>query len=179
MHRHLIAASTTMQSAKRPEPQWRAYEDCQSIVALLLSHARGTRLCGITGVISQYGWEPDWPVVFHFPSQNVSFQTKRDYLWAINAWIMGDALFEKDSDEGPLQLVEGSLVPLLGLEPLLGCELRGVYWPASRGYDAEQQFLLAFGNALLRIYDAGDQLGLQYLTSDNPDALSAFWERLL
>jgi hypothetical protein len=168
-----------MHSTKLLEPQWQVYEDCHSIVTLLLSPARGTRLCGITGVVSQRGWEPDWPVVFHFPLQSVCFQTKCDYLWSIEPWNIGDALFAKGNEEGPLHLAEGSLVPLLGLAPLLGCELQAVYWPASRGYDVEQQFLLAFGGASLRVYDAGDQLGLQYLAHGQPHAPSLFWERLL
>jgi hypothetical protein len=168
-----------MQHPKPHEPQWRAYEDCRSVVTLLLSRALGTRLCGVTGVISQYGWEPDWPVVLHFPSQSVCVQTKCDYLWAFDPWVMGDPLFEKSNDDDPLQLAEESLVQRLGLQPLLGCELLEVYWPASRGFDVEQQFLLAFGGASLRIYDAGDQLGLQCLTSDHPQELSAIWERLL
>lgn len=76
---------------------------------------------------------------------------------------------------GPLMLSERSLVQLLGLHGLVGTTLKAIYWPAVRSYGIEQSFVLAFDGNSLRISDAGDQLGLQVLASDQARLLPTDW----
>ncbi len=147
------------------KPSWIGYEEAPSRIARLFEKAIGSKLQDITGVVSQYGWEPDWPIVLRFSSVSISFATKCCNLWSIDEWGDDDGLRKDINDEGlPLILSERSLVQLLDLRGLVGTLLRSVYWPAVRGYGVEQCFVLTFAVNALRIYEAGDQLGLEVLT---------------
>lgn len=58
-----------------------------------------------------------------------------------------------------------SILGLLNLMCLKGQELEAVLWPVSRGDDVEQSFVLRLGKSLLRIFDAGDELGVEVIAN--------------
>lgn len=122
-----------------------------------------SRLLDIRGVISEEGWEPDWPIILEFESGVVSMNTKCSRDWAIDPW---EGYHFSSNEEWPLSCT--SLHALPQVARVYGKTLDAVFWPANRTHGMEQCFLLLFGNQMLKIFDAGDQLGLAVFESSQP-----------
>ena len=78
---------TEYQGLSGYSPSWLDYEQSGLEVRKALTPLVGHQLSDIKGVVSQRGWEPDWPLVFQFDVAAVSFATHSDYLWAIDRWL--------------------------------------------------------------------------------------------
>lgn len=147
-------------------PHWVEYEDAPVKVAKNLTPFLGSSIQDINGVISPDGWEPDWPLVFVFDSGSFAINAKCDLYWSIERW--DDYRFHDETEEmnnANMILSYESVTKSLDLSPILNDTIRGVSWPQKRGYEEIQSFLLRFENADLRVFDAGDKLGIELITN--------------
>jgi len=99
-----------------------------------------------------------------FESGAVSINTKCDRDWAIDPWNTFPFRSEDEFNRG---LSYASLLYLPNLERLKGKALDGVLWPANRAHGIVQCFLLRFMEHTLKVFDAGDQLGLSVIESSH------------
>jgi hypothetical protein len=99
-----------------------------------------------------------------FESGAVSINTKCDRDWTIDAWNGFPFRSEDESNRG---LCYASVLFLPNLERLKGKVLDEVLWPSNRAHGIVQCFFLRFGEHVLRIFDAGDQLGLSAIESSH------------
>jgi hypothetical protein len=142
-------------------PTWVAYEQSAERIREICAPHVGSSLVDIKGIVSSDGWEPDWPLILCFESGAVAINTKCDWQWAIDRW--SDHTFDRADSDPDFRLLYVSLLGTLGVESLRGQSLLEIHWPSDRSYGIEQSFLFCFGDIWLRIFDAGDQLGVALL----------------
>lgn len=147
---------------KNYNPIWQEYGSMESILSTLFMTVVNECVIDIKGVVSQNGWEPDWPIVIQFESSSISFNTKCGYLWAIGSFENIEFCYEEN--DLPLKLRYEPLSQYLDITSLLNNKLIGVYM-FENCVDKEQVFLLQIGRYYLKIFDAGDELGLEIVTS--------------
>lgn len=154
-------------------PTWVEYEDLTGQIAVNLSGCVGRRIQDINGTVSQDGWGPDWPVVLRFESTAVAINTECGHLWAVDRWL--DFPLRPQEPGDPLPIRFESIGKRVALDEILGQELLGVTWPKDRSYGIVQCLLFRFTRSDLRIFDAGDELGLEVLPTQD----TASWERIV
>lgn len=142
-------------------PCWVEYESVGSFVQRLFAPVIGDHLLDIKGVVSQRGWEPDWPIVLEFSSVTIGINTKCSYLWAIDLWR--HFRLRDQAEDNLLQLRFESIAQRIGLSTVLGSTLVRISWPRDRSYGQIQSILFRVGEHALRVFDAGDELGIEIL----------------
>jgi len=154
------------------QPTWLEYADASIRFRDHLSAVAGETFGDIKGVVSQDGWEPDWPVVFEFPTAVFAINTKQDHLWAIDRWH--DFRLRVQDEGEPLVLTYESIADIVDLTDAIGKQLEAIAWPRDRSDWSQQAFLFRFVGANLRVFDAGDELGLEVLD----EIEDADWENI-
>jgi hypothetical protein len=147
---------------KNYEPNWQEYDAIKIQLQRLFSMANNEKIIDLKGVFSQDGWEPDWPIVILLESTSISFHTKCNYLWAIGEFQKVE--FHCEKRELPLRLKFDTVTNDFNFSKLLYQKLTACFQAKTHVYGDEQAFLLQIGKFYLKIYNAGDELGLKLIT---------------
>ncbi|MGG6298252.1 hypothetical protein ACQ4M4_28135 [Leptolyngbya sp. AN02str] len=165
-------------------PTWVEYEAASDHLCAHLRPMMASPLCDIWGVVSEEGWEPDWPLILWFEAGAVSFSTKCSERWAIEPWNAATHFDPTILNESTFQILElESLVtgrsPQPAFAPLIGQALTTVHWPTHRSYGVLQSFFLWFETVGLHIFDGGDEIACAIVSGEEWLTLIAHTECLL
>ncbi len=152
---------------------WQEYESIGNTLSKLFKVVINEHILEINGVVSQDGWEPDWPIVIKFESMSIGFHTKNDYLWSIDSFENIEFCYEKN--DLPLDLKYKHLRNHMNINRILNRRFAGLFKVKNHSGIEEQAFLLQVGRYFFKIFDAGDELGIEILTSVDIN----FWEKIV
>lgn len=138
------------------ETAWVEYKEFVTKIESIFQKAIGQKLLGICGDIQDNDWNPNEPLILHFPTIKIAINTQRSYLWSLYE-LKDNQKFYKELLNFP------SVIEYFDLKNITGLDLKTVRIGVFNGinYLSEESILLDFHTYLLNIYDAGDELGIE------------------